>query len=126
MLVKASSPATGGGFSLLEASNPPDGGPPLHIHLAVDEAFYVLEGSYQFFCGDERVDAETGWFVFLPHGVPHRYRAGPAGGRLLMVFSPGGTEDYFRELALAMAQGAPPEALVELAEHHGIRLLDEY
>jgi mannose-6-phosphate isomerase-like protein (cupin superfamily) len=127
MLVKAASPATGGAFSLLETANPPDAGPPLHLHHTADEAFYVLEGSYEFHCGDEQVDAGPGWFVFLPHGVPHRYRAGPQGGRVLMLFSPGGTEDYFRDIAVAMADEATTEAtLARLAEHHGIELLDRY
>jgi mannose-6-phosphate isomerase-like protein (cupin superfamily) len=127
MLVKAASPATGGAFTLVETVNPPDGGPPLHLHRTVDEAFYVLEGSYEFSCGDERLDARPGWFVFLPHGVPHRYRAGPEGGRVLMMFSPGGTEDYFRDIAVAMADETTTDAtFAELASHHGIELLEGY
>ena len=84
-------------------------------------------GSYEFFCGQERIDAGPGWFVFLPHGVPHRYRAGPEGGRVLMLFAPGGTEVYFRDIAVAMAdETTTGTTLEQLAEHHGIRLLDEY
>jgi hypothetical protein len=46
---------------------------------------------------------------------------------MLMLFSPGGTEDYFRDIAVAMADEAPTEAtLAQLAEHHGIELLDGY
>ena len=127
MLVKAASPATGGAFSLLETVNPPNGGPPLHLHNTVDEAFYVLEGTYEFTCGEERVDAGPGWFVFLPHGVPHRYLAGPDGGRVLMFFSPGGTEDYFRDICVAIADDSTTEAtLAQLAEHHGIHLFEDY
>jgi mannose-6-phosphate isomerase-like protein (cupin superfamily) len=49
MSVKASREETGGAFSLLEADEPPDFGPPLHIHHDAAEAFYVLEGEYTIF-----------------------------------------------------------------------------
>ena len=127
MVIKAPSRETGGQFSLVETTNPPDAGPPLHIHHTVDEAFYVLDGTYEFTCGEAQVTAERGAFVLLPHGIPHRYRAGPAGGRVLMLFFPGGTEDYFRDIAVAMADPDTNEStLASLAEHHGIRLLDAY
>ena len=127
MLVKASAAATAGAYSLLETVNPPDAGPPLHVHHTVDESFYVLEGSYEFECGDEHIEAGPGWFVFLPHGVPHRYRAGPGGGRVLMLFSPGGTEDYFRDIAVAITDEAiTDDTLADLAKQHGIQLLHRY
>lgn len=127
MLVKAGAADTGGAFTLIESTHARGGGPPLHVHSGVDEAFYVLDGEYDFFCGPERVQAGPGGFVLLPRGVPHRYRVGPQGGRVLMLFSPGGAEDYFRELAAAMAGGdAGDEELAELARHHGIDLLGSY
>lgn len=49
MTVKATSEETGGAFSLLEANEPPDFGPPLHIHHDAAEAFYVLGGEYIIF-----------------------------------------------------------------------------
>src|SRR4051812_29236388 len=127
MLVKAAAPATGGGVSLVETVNPPDAGPPWHLHRTVDEAFYVLDGDYEFYCGERQVDARAGSFVFLPRGVPHRYRAGAAGGRVLMLFAPGGTEDYFKDVAVAMSDDATTaDTLARLAEHHGIHLLEGY
>lgn len=127
MVIKAAASETGGAFSLLETVNPPSAGPPLHLHRNVDEAFYVLEGEYEFFCGSERIEAGPGAFVLLPRGVPHRYRSGADGGRVLMLFSPGGTEDYFRDVAAAMASpGTSEHGLAGLARHHGIELLDGY
>lgn len=127
MLVKAAASETGGAFTLIETTNPPNTGPPLHLHRSVDEAFYVLEGQYEFHCGPTPIEAGPGAFVLLPKGVPHRYRTGSEGGRVLMLFSPGGTEDYFRDLAAAMlSSGSDDEALAELARHHGIELLDAY
>ena len=49
MRLRADSDQTGGGFTLLEAEEPPGFGPPLHIHDDAAEAFYVLEGEYVIF-----------------------------------------------------------------------------
>ncbi len=68
MLVKAAAEETGGAYSLIETVNPPDAGPPLHLHHGVDEAFYVLGGTYEFVCGDSSVGAGPGAFVLLPRG----------------------------------------------------------
>src|SRR4051812_17527365 len=102
MVIKAAGVETGGSFSLIETTNPPDSGPPLHLHHTVDEAFYVLEGTYEFECGDERTAAGPGSFVLLPHRVPHRYRAGPAGGRVLVLFLPGRPWEDFTPIAGAI------------------------
>ena len=127
MLVKAAAQQTGGAYSLLETATSPDAGPPLHLHHGVDEAFYVLDGAYEFVCGDTSMGAGPGAFVLLPRGVPHRYRSGHQGGRMLMLFSPGGTEDYFRDLATVMSEREPTaQEFAQLAEQHGIQLLDDY
>ena len=127
MLVKAAVSDTRGAFTLIETGNPPDAGPPLHLHRDVDEAFYVLDGDYEFVCGGERTSGGPGTFVLLPRSVPHRYRSGAQGGRLLMLFSPGGTESYFRELAEGMADpAATAQTMAAIARRHGIELLDEY
>ncbi|MGI8829550.1 MAG: hypothetical protein ACR2I5_07260 [Candidatus Limnocylindria bacterium] len=49
MVVKASAAETGGAFTLLEADEPPDFGPPMHIHHDAAETFYVLAGEYIIF-----------------------------------------------------------------------------
>ena len=114
-------------LTVLETENPPEAGPPLHRHNREDEAFYVLEGDYTFECADRVVSASAGSFVFLPKGVPHRYQAGNAGGRLLMIFAPGGIEGYFRAVATAMEDGALESSRAhEIAYAYGIDLLDEY
>ncbi len=46
---------------------------------------------------------------------------------MLMLFSPGGTEDYFRDLAAAMSEGElSADDVARLAERHGIQLLGDY
>lgn len=53
MVVKASANETGGAFTLLEADEAPDFGPPMHIHHDAAEAFYVVAGEYIIFVAEE-------------------------------------------------------------------------
>ena len=84
-------------LTLIEGTHLPHTGPPLHVHEDVDESFYVLEGTYSLTCGEETLEAATGTSVFVPHGTPHRFEPGAAGGRMLLLYSPGGFEGYFAE-----------------------------
>lgn len=98
MIVKATGAATGGAFGLIEQVLPPGFAPPPHIHHAEDEAFYLLEGEGEFFCGDKSWSAKPGTFIFFPRGIVHGFRIGdtmPA--RLLQLNSPAGVERMFIE-----------------------------
>ena len=46
MRVKADAGSTRGVVSVLEATEPPGFGPPVHVHDDAAEAFYVLDGEY--------------------------------------------------------------------------------
>jgi hypothetical protein len=97
------------------------------VHSREDESFYVLDGSFVFDCGDTSWEGGRGAFVSLPAGVPHRYGAGDQGGSLLMLFTPAGMEDYFREWAqLVAGDRMTGSAMDELAAHHGLQLLQAY
>src|SRR5262245_35352163 len=52
-----------------EATEPPGGGPPLHIHAAEDEYFLVLEGEITFYIGGRIITAKRGESAFVPRGV---------------------------------------------------------
>ena len=54
-----------------------------------DETYYVLEGEYTFFVGDESIRASVGRTIFAPRRIPHTYRAESA-ARHLWVISPAG------------------------------------
>jgi len=53
MSLKASGGDTDQAFSLLEAEEPPNFGPPMHIHHDAAEAFYVVSGEYVIFIEDD-------------------------------------------------------------------------
>jgi quercetin dioxygenase-like cupin family protein len=70
-----------------------------HLHRAMEESFFVLDGDFTFTVGDERVEAGPGCYVLVPRGTRHLVTAGPDGGRCLVLMVPGGQEDMFFELA---------------------------
>ena len=49
---KITSERTSGAYSLFEVISEPGGGPPPHVQHREDEAFYVLEGEYEFLDDD--------------------------------------------------------------------------
>ncbi|HEU0114118.1 MAG TPA: hypothetical protein VFQ80_05555 [Thermomicrobiales bacterium] len=53
MTVKAGDAQTGGAFTLIEQQAPAGFSPPPHVHLADDEAFYILDGALRVTCGDQ-------------------------------------------------------------------------
>ena len=53
-------------FSLLEATLAPGNEPPPHVHSREDELFYVLEGEFDVYVGEEAFTMKTGECVFLP------------------------------------------------------------
>ena len=124
MTVKATEGETSGGFSLLEAEEPPGFGPPMHIHHDAAEAFYVLEGEYIIFLGDEEVTCPAGSFIFIPAGEPHGFRVGKVQSRKLNLYSPAAMVGYFDELSAATRAGrVEAEALSKMAMKYSMEVL---
>jgi len=46
-----------------------------HVHRALDEFFYVVEGDFTFICGDSEHTAGPGSLVCIPRGTPHVFSA---------------------------------------------------
>ena len=118
MLFKAAGPDNEQGFSLIEQTMPPGFAPPLHVHHAEDEAFYVLEGEITFVCGDLRWHAEPGAFIFLPKGIAHGFVVeGDAPARLLQFTVPAGLEQFHVEMGEpAQSLTIPPQTPPDMAK----------
>lgn len=101
MRVLADGDVTNGGeFSLVEFSGDTSGAWTVpHLHRQMIESFYVLDGSFTFTIGEERIEATAGTFLIVPHGTSHMIEAGQGGGRFLTLMVPGGLEQMFLELA---------------------------
>jgi quercetin dioxygenase-like cupin family protein len=122
---------TGGAFSVVEfAVSPGFVAPPLlHDHEAMDWYGHVLESTLAFDLDGETHEVGPGGIIHVPRGARFRWwNARPAPARWLMTYVPGGFEQYFVELAEALAAlPSPPEgprlaALVApLWQKHGVR-----
>jgi mannose-6-phosphate isomerase-like protein (cupin superfamily) len=114
-----------GGFSLVEHPMAPRAlAAPLHRHTREDEYSYVVEGRMGALLGDQVVYAEAGDLVHKPRNQWHTFwNAGDEPCRILEIIAPGGFEDYFDELAGAVAAGPPePEWLATLGARYGLEV----
>ncbi len=64
--------ASGNDLTIIETTNAPCFGPPLHRHPET-EVFRVLEGRYLFEVDGKRFEAGAGEVVSVPGGVPHTF-----------------------------------------------------
>jgi mannose-6-phosphate isomerase-like protein (cupin superfamily) len=115
--ILATAAQTGGAFGLVHMEVAVGHGPPLHIHHAEDEAFWILEGHLTVRCGDAEFAAGPGSFVYTPRGVPHTFRLeGDAPARRLVLLTPGGGEGFFVTAGRpAEGPGLPPPAPPDVA-----------
>jgi mannose-6-phosphate isomerase-like protein (cupin superfamily) len=124
MVVHAEGEQVGGAFTLLEAAEPPDFGPPLHIHRDAAEAFYVLDGEYRIFLPDGEHRCPAGSFIYIPAGIEHGFRVGAVASRKLNLYAPAAMVGYFDELSGALASGdVDPDRLAAIASRYGMDVL---
>jgi quercetin dioxygenase-like cupin family protein len=110
---------TNGAFAVAEFRGSQGSWTVPHVHQGLEESFYVLEGSFGFTLGDRDVEAKQGAFVLVPRGTPHIMRAGPGGGALLTLWTPGGLEAMFLELGRLPAESITDRAVrAEIAKRH--------
>lgn len=125
-IVLATSAQTSGEFTLLQTQGePPDFGPPLHLHRDAAEAFFVLEGEYLMYVEDQQTLCPPGTFVYVPRGVPHTFKVVSDGpGKKLNLFAPAAMTEFFEKLAAAEASGsATPELLEQIATESHMEVL---
>ncbi|GAC1440337.1 MAG: hypothetical protein NVS3B26_09400 [Mycobacteriales bacterium] len=97
---KTTGASNGGALDFAELTLHPQVRTPQHVHHGNDEAYFILAGNYRFKVGDEIAEATDGGFVFIPRGTPHAWvHLGPETGRAVLIFTPGGMVDYFKDLA---------------------------
>lgn len=126
--IHADSRDTHGKFALIEAKAVPGGEPPLHVHAHEDELFYLLEGKLKVYRGEEELNLQPGDSGFLPRHIPHTFKVMSSHARALVYITPGGFEDYFRELGEPVADLTSPKLkaiptraeILKVAERYGI------
>ncbi len=124
MSLKASEEDTAGAFSLLEADEPPNFGPPMHIHHNCAEAFYVVAGEYVIFIEEQEFRCPAGSFVYIPSKTRHGFRVGTEPSRKLNLYVPGAMVHYFDRLSRAIAEeNATPSVLDRIAAENGMEVV---
>lgn len=124
--------ATGGAYVFFDELTDPGGGPPLHVHEREDEAFFILEGQFEFWVGEQMLTAGPGDFILAPRGVPHTFRnVGSSPARKLALAWSAGLDQAFLEVGqpvVAAAPASPPDAsamarFVDALANYGIKIL---
>jgi mannose-6-phosphate isomerase-like protein (cupin superfamily) len=130
---KIPSQQTGGAYSLFESTTQPRVGPPPHIQHREDESFYVLEGIFEFLCGEETIQMSEGYLLYVPKGTLHAHKnVGEGVGRMLLTQTPGGLyERFFEEVGKPAEDEVRPfvsedqpdvSRIVKVAAEYGIEI----
>ena len=97
-------------------------GIPIHRHLRMDEAFFVLEGSGVLTLNDAAHTFKKGGTIFIPRNSWHGFSNPDHELLLLWIMSPAGLDGFFRDTC--NRPGMPPKQLTreqirELALKYG-------
>jgi quercetin dioxygenase-like cupin family protein len=120
--IKAGSATGSDGLALGTQQVTLGAGIPVHRHLRMDEAFYVLEGSGVVTLNDTRHTFEKGATIFIPRNSWHGFSNPDHELLILWIISPAGLDGFFRETC--SAPGAAPKQLTrdqlrEIALNYG-------
>ena len=105
------SQATGGAFCLLVDYPTVGWSLPAHLHRDAAETIHVIDGQFEMTIGERPLSLAPGQTVHIPAGVVHSgANTSQAPGQRILIFSPGGMENFFLEA------GAPsPDSEVDRA-----------
>ncbi|HXQ19344.1 MAG TPA: cupin domain-containing protein [Acidimicrobiales bacterium] len=101
-------------------------GPPLHVHAAQEDSFYVLQGVLTLQLGDDVVELGPGDFGTAPPGVPHaptNAHADQGACRVINLLTPGiGFDSYIGQVDQVAATG-DHDALERLHAQYGVTIV---
>lgn len=130
--VLANGDQTAGAYGIIEDFVPAGSGPPMHKH-ADDEAFYVLDGELTYFIeGESPIKAGPGWFIHVPGGTVHGFRADSETARYLIITTPHHVDFYLAMSDPAERNELPPadepdwERIGSACEQYGVEFAGEW
>jgi quercetin dioxygenase-like cupin family protein len=112
---------TEGKLAVFEQTMVPNGVVPLHINHREDESFYLVEGKYLFEVSGMLDELGPASHVFVPRGIPHRFRCMER-GKMLIVCQPAGIESAFDELT-SLRPPVEPLTYAAVCQKYGIEVL---
>ena len=107
--------------TVAQAVLPEGASPPTHVHAALDDSFYILDGRMVLHCGDDVWQAGPGSWVQFPAGVPHTFRVLGAPARVLMVHA----DDSFMTAVRQIGRPATDIDIAEVTQDLTIEELDQ-
>ena len=125
VIVKITGGDTNQTFEVVEENCKPGFQSRAHYHIKAYETFYVFDGSADFRVGEETFHAEKGGCVHIPPGVVHQVTS-PGGVRMLMIYSPAGTEGMFAAMhRLTQEQIMDAELTKKIALEHDTVMVEQ-
>ncbi|MGD0019693.1 MAG: cupin domain-containing protein [Candidatus Limnocylindrales bacterium] len=113
-----------GSISIVEHVFSPGALVPPHRHTLEDEISYVVMGDIGFRSNGKEVTLAAGGYIVKPRGELHSmWNAGSTPARMIEIISPAGFENYFVELAEAVAAAGrvpDPSVMGEIAGRFGL------
>jgi quercetin dioxygenase-like cupin family protein len=122
-LFKVGGSQTGGRFDFMVMDVAHRAGPPLHLHEAQDDTFYVLSGVLTLQADDEVFELHPGDFATVPPGVPHTFdnlHAEQPPVRVVNIMTPGGYDELFKEWE-SVPDNPSPEQVETIYARHGAK-----
>ena len=113
-----------GSIGMFELTVPPGSNvPPPHSHSNNEECVYVLRGTLRYTVGTETRDLAPGQSMSTPKGVIHGF-SNPfvETATALIVLSPDIGAQYFKDVAIVVNTGGPPDktALLSVMSRYGL------
>jgi mannose-6-phosphate isomerase-like protein (cupin superfamily) len=120
-IVHANHEDTEGRYDLIEGGGPPGFQTPLHRHNRYSEQFYILEGEFTVWCGEQTAVLRPGDVFTVPAGAAHAVAVtGDRPGRALALASPSGFARLIMGAGTPDAGGAPPAGPPDMDLYHRI------
>jgi len=111
--VKVAGAETDGAYCLMEDNLKVAFALGLHRHDTHAETFYVLEGTIDFYVGDNWHRCHRGTTLHVPPGVPHACRVAEATpARMLMIMQPAAFDAFLAEMAAMSDDQLSDESLM--------------
>ena len=104
--------------------------PPAHTHSREDESYFILKGTIRYTVGEDIINVNSGEYVYLPKGIPHKFELISEQAEVIMLINPAGLDQWFWDNSvpapdgnqLPVPQGPPPAHVMD----HFVKSLRDY
>ncbi len=99
----------------------PGGAAPLHVHVDLDDSFFVASGVLAVRCGDDALVARAGDYVSLPEGIPHTVRVvGDDEAVLLQTHSATSFLSFIKAVGVPASEPRPDMATLDFTAMNAV------